>query len=279
MITTENKFVAFIDILGFSQFIEDYDSGNNPAVLSELYNALHTATPLLQKSELNPVNPIMKDWDWKKYLEIKLFSDCICVSTPVEHPQYNSYQHFRFFYMYLSGYINILMEKGFMLRGGLSMGSYYSDDLMIFSGALVKAYLLEKDHAKYPRILIDPVVISHLMQFHTEESASSFNMMFTKDVDERIFLNTFNNLKISSPEADAQARAIIERMRIPGILEEFIESDHRSTLESVAKIERAVKENLERNEKNVNVAEKMTWLLDFIRYYRGEHVARFNNFL
>ena len=47
-------------------------------------------------------------------------------------------------------------KSGLLIRGGISVGTYFSDELMIWGKGLVKTYQLENQIAVYPRIIIDP---------------------------------------------------------------------------------------------------------------------------
>ncbi|MCC5014638.1 hypothetical protein [Legionella sp. 31fI33] len=52
-----------------------------------------------------------------------------------------------------------LLESGFLVRGGISLGLLHHTDQIIFGPALVRAHDLEHNEAKFPRILIDDSVI------------------------------------------------------------------------------------------------------------------------
>ena len=130
MIKTETYFVAYIDILGFSEFIRKYDSGLLPNVLTDLKYALDNAIGFLKNNREQSTN-------WKENLKVHLFSDCLCAALPINLNYNDTFHNFVFFSLYISSYMNILLEKGFFARGGISIGSFYSDDIMIFSGALV----------------------------------------------------------------------------------------------------------------------------------------------
>jgi len=60
------------------------------------------------------------------------------------------------------------MTKGFFLRGGISTGSYFADDNMIFSKGLVNAYQLESKKAIYPRVIIDKNIVVRIQNISIE---------------------------------------------------------------------------------------------------------------
>lgn len=49
-----------------------------------------------------------------------------------------------------------LLNEGYLIRGGVTYGSAYFDDLSFFGPAVEVAYFLESKEAKTPRIIIDP---------------------------------------------------------------------------------------------------------------------------
>ena len=65
----------------------------------------------LIKTKLQSGNQFL--FDFKECLEAKLFSDCLCVSVPLEfgnqYTKYNIYDQFWFLYQYLSGYQILLL--------------------------------------------------------------------------------------------------------------------------------------------------------------------------
>lgn len=57
--------------------------------------------------------------------------------------------------------------NGLLVRGGISCGSFFSDERMIWGNALIRAYALEGQIAIYPRIIVGTEiakVINPMMQ-------------------------------------------------------------------------------------------------------------------
>jgi hypothetical protein len=192
MAKTETYYVAFIDILGFSELIKKYDKGLLPNVLDDLKSALDKATDFLKTDYVKEEDA----FHWKKYLKVHLFSDCLCAALPIKINFNDTFHNFVFFAMYISTYQNLLMEKGFFARGGISIGSFYSDENMIFSGALVESVELEKN-AVFPRILIDEKLIEAIENMKNKDSDLILEM-FAKDEDNLLFLNNFNVNNLSN---------------------------------------------------------------------------------
>lgn len=277
MIRTEERIVAFVDILGFSNLIKEYDKEHKDEVLNNLHDAVHSSVQILQHS-FPATNDISRQWDVKKYLEVKLFSDCLCISTPVQHESLNFYYHFRFFYMYLATYQVVLMEKGYFVRGGMTIGSYYSDDLMIFSGGLVEAYELEHTHANTPRILVAEKVLEPLKPFMSTENSVAINRMIAIDkADNRPFINPFNYLRVTAPDADKMAQEFINRIGIPGIMDTFEDAERNAMENLIKKVEAKISAEKAKNTGITKVLSKYEWLEDLIQYCKTEEQTKFKN--
>lgn len=200
LVDTEQRIVAFIDILGFSAIIEEYDSDDGSNILNELHDTLEIAI----KVSIENMIDSKTQTDVKEYLEYRMFSDCICISLPFI--EYGNDFHIQFYSLssIVKAYQLSMMQKGFFVRGGISIGSFYADKNMIFSGGLVKAYKLEQK-AFYPIIALDENVIERLKQNFEENEKGLFieeTMLMYKDNQSKIFLNPFEFLDNSNKYLD-----------------------------------------------------------------------------
>lgn len=262
MAKTETYYVAFIDILGFSEFIKKYDKGLLPNVLNDLKSALDNATDFLKTDYVKEEDA----FHWKKYLKVHLFSDCLCAALPININFNDTFHNLVFFTMYISTYQNLLMEKGFFARGGISIGSFYSDENMIFSGALVESVELEKK-AVFPRILIDEKIIEAVEKMKNNDSDFLLEM-FAKDQDNLLFLNNFNVNNLSN----LVLKKNLEKVRLtnPDFAKEM-ESKMKLTnkfeikdnIEFVAKIKKNIKVALRENQSVEKVFQKYLWLKNY----------------
>lgn len=200
LVDTEPRLVAFIDILGFSDIISEYDSIETSNILNELHDTLETAIKVSIEGLTKPDAVT----DLKDYLEYRMFSDCICISLPYIEYENDFHIQFHSLSYIVRAYQLAMLQKGFFVRGGISMGSFYSDKNMIFSGGLVNAYKLEQI-AIYPIIIVDKKVLERLKNNFKENSKNLFyeNTMLYKENDpEKIFLNPFDSLDNSTKYLD-----------------------------------------------------------------------------
>lgn len=192
IVDTEPRIVAFIDILGFSAIIEEYDNDEHSNILNELHETLEMAV----KISIERMKDQKVKTDLKEYLEYRMFSDCICLSLPYIEFGNDFHIQFHSLAIIVKSYQLAMMQNGFFVRGGISVGSFYSDKHMIFSGGLVSAHNLEQETV-YPVIAIEKKVIERLKLNFSENSKGLFyeNILLYSDSEpEKIFLNPFDLL-------------------------------------------------------------------------------------
>lgn len=130
----ENRVVLFLDILGFSNHIGE--SVENEQLLNSIYQAMNELLKYKDKFGKMP------------FREITMFSDSIVISYPYKKSSLIRTLHeFR-------DIILILLQYGFICRGGISFDKLYHKDSVVFGPAMIKAYQLETKHAVYPRVII-----------------------------------------------------------------------------------------------------------------------------
>lgn len=185
---TKECFVAFVDVLGFSQMIlEDGGQGHKLKIIKD---AISEATRQLEERKQ------IRDHKyafWYKEFQVKSFSDCFCFSIPLEFDdgEKDYKQNFVSFYVWIEAFCNTLLKNGFLCRGGITQGWHYYDDKIIFSKALVDAYLLESKNANYPLIMIHQDLIDNLLRRDFQQQPY-YNHMFVHDNAGKSFLHQFN---------------------------------------------------------------------------------------
>lgn len=138
------SYVAFIDILGFTEMvIRDCESANPGSIyLPRLKSAIHRAL-----ADADTVNA-----------KIVQFSDSIIVSSDFKP----DVETFADFVSLVASLQRILFENGILCRGGVSHGRHFSDETLVFSQALIDAYRLETATAKSPRIVVSKDTVALL---------------------------------------------------------------------------------------------------------------------
>lgn len=181
-------FVAFIDVLGFKEMIEQ-DNGTGQ-YLEIIKTAIHKGTKQLQERKQQDTNPYKF---WFDEFTVKSFSDCFCFSVPLafEKGEKDYKQNFVAFYVWIKVFYNELLSQGFLCRGGITQGWHYAGEDIIFSKGLVDAYLIESKKANYPIIMISDDLLNRLRE-RLFSSEKYYPYMFAHDIAGRNFLHPFN---------------------------------------------------------------------------------------
>ncbi|MGC9337906.1 MAG: hypothetical protein ACP5EQ_07420 [Candidatus Cloacimonadia bacterium] len=146
----QNKYVAFADILGFENLVNRTAEPDPEVPLAKMLSALDIPNEVkLEGIILGRVGDITEASH-----RLSTFSDCLAISTEAtEKGLMNLLFHLR-------AIAFRLLKLGYLLRGGIAEGALYHEDGKIVGPALVDAYNLEKNVAKYPRIIVDSRIVT-----------------------------------------------------------------------------------------------------------------------
>ena len=164
----ENRLVAFLDILGFKEIIKQSEKSLNKLQL--LYQTLqflkkreNTYKWNLQLIEVeeDAQKRGVKTFDIENLTVCTCFSDSIVVSIKFDENNINELTSTLIANL---AYIGAqLLTQGVLLRGGVTIGKLiHLDNGIIMGQALIDAYQLETNYAKYPRILLSDKLIQRL---------------------------------------------------------------------------------------------------------------------
>lgn len=286
IVETETRMVCFMDILGFNELINRYDSDMTSTVLQDIQESFELA-----KTQLLERNRTGNEEDVVKHLKYQTFSDNICISIPYFDNEADFLSNFNLLATYVRGFQNVMMSKRIFMRGGISTGSYYADDNIIFSKGLVNAYYLENKKAIYPRVIIDDSIISKLFNYKPE-SLKYFGLDKTIifDWENCAFLNPFGLIESSisqfesvavelkseiDDEDDEFTKAIstfatnMTDMTI-GLMKSIADNDDKV----LEQIKSEIVKNLYYYQSNSNVASKYIWLNEFIKWLEKDDSAK-----
>lgn len=127
------SYVAFLDILGFSEIVSRVVSDDSADDLERLYKCHQASGGLIGHDPS---------------IQITQFSDSIVISRPFEQ------SYFSKFIDVVYKYQRLLLGERFLCRGGVSRGRHFANGSFMMSAGLVSAYLLERDRARYPRVAV-----------------------------------------------------------------------------------------------------------------------------
>ena len=153
-----SRVVAFIDILGFRTLVQRL------SVEPNLHDKLHSALSQISKyKEMSLAERFAH-----KETETSVFSDSIVISSQKEN-----------LFLVLWNCICLqahLLTLGILTRGGISYGQTYHKNDILYGEGMLRAYDLERKAAIYPRIVVDPDLVS-------EMSSGHIRVLLIQDVD------------------------------------------------------------------------------------------------
>jgi hypothetical protein len=137
----EDRYCAFIDILGFRNLLRGLRGSQDAVALRDIMRRIHAP------ASASTVN-------WSIDFRAQSISDAVAISTtPL-------------------GLLNILeaiealavdlLREGYFIRGALVRGNLYHDEKMVFGEALGRAYELESSIARFPRVIISKEVMDDI---------------------------------------------------------------------------------------------------------------------
>ena len=191
----KNSVVVFMDILGYREMAENAASaGTEPELLLRLHSTLEYGQKFL-KGELTLPKLGPKD-----YYAVKAFTDNIVIGWPIRT---DAETELGSAFFKLSFFQFNLALAGFFIRGGLSIGPLYMDDIAVFGRGLNEAYDAESRLARDPRIVLasssEEAVKTH-MRYYAEPHYSPQSRDLYRDSDGKVFLNYLDSILIAEDE-------------------------------------------------------------------------------
>lgn len=287
IVETEPRIICFMDILGFSELINQYESNISSTVLQDIQESFKLAkTHLLEKN-------ISGNDDIVKHLKYQTFSDNICISIPYFDNEEDFLLNLNLLLIYVRGFQNIMMSKDIFMRGAISTGSYYADDNIIFSTGLVKAYHLESKKAIYPRIIIDKDIIDKLFNYNrTRIEYYGLDKIIVFDWENCAFINPFGFIQSSIEQFEKVTNEInqefieIDEMdnftklinnltkNISDLTLDIMKNLSKNEQKSIEPIKTTILNNIYIHNNNSNVASKYIWLNEFIKWFEKDKSAK-----
>lgn len=173
---TDTYIVAYIDLLGVSNKIK---SDDQLLAMNKLHNLYSFSVGTIKKIQIEE----------NKDIQFKIFSDNIIIAKKLSTEVMQRKRDIRSLLM-CAGHFQELSASssvGWLLRGGISIGQLFIDDVMVWGEALLKSYYLEDKIANYPRIIVDMKVVDEIVY---DGQLSGY---LRKDFDNLYFLNFLND--------------------------------------------------------------------------------------
>lgn len=242
------RYCAFIDILGFGGLISDLD--REKVSVTEIHRVLTVV-------HRRPTAVRAQDAD----LRSQSISDAVALSAAANAAGFDAI-------CTAAGELSLrLLLSGYFARGGIAKGGLYHDHTMVFGPALVEAYRLERDVAKFPQILIPRIVASDGALYAEQGThwKNYFDGRFVQASDGPFFLHILR-------KHSRHVQKLASRSPIPLVKED-------ETLILLSAMRRAIQKRFDEASDNPEQFQKVTW---FVKYWNSsielgidglEHIA------
>ena len=172
----ERRIVLFIDFLGFKELVDR--TTREATLLPDVLAAMDVVGKVGRSNK-----------EMFKSQRSTQFSDCMVVSVRVEETS-------AVFWLLNDVALTIIevAERGFLLRGAITVGDLLHTTRHVVGPAMVRAYELESRDAIYPRVIVDPDVLkvaraSRSAHHSPAEELEYVRSYLTKDDDGREFFD------------------------------------------------------------------------------------------
>ena len=180
----ELRLLAFIDILGWADLLKKSETNK------ELFSLLLDASNKLSNVAINQKeflsgfsDEAKKIVHFESYPIISHFSDTIVMSCIPDYSAATILIH------HVQNICRTFLQKEYLTRGAIVLGNIHHSEQDIFGPALVDAYLLEKNIAFYPRIIIDRKALPLIHQSTKVGEETTYPRNVRKDFDDMLYLD------------------------------------------------------------------------------------------
>ena len=256
-ISYTEHFFAYIDIMGYKNLVNQVEKGEREAI-----DVISSLKELIEERIQIHIDETNKSWgksDYPAIIKYIIFSDCICLYAPT-YPEKKEMPRSIYSEKYSQEYTdrNYILLNQFLLmvadiqmfglknnlifRGAITMGNHYSDNTIMFSKALVDAYLAETNEAIYPRVIIKTTDDNYLSMYQTINGL----------VNDGKVLRDGNSIFV-----DYIGRINALRYINPDLAKMYILFQHQIIIDG-----------LEKYKDDIKVLEKYKWLAEYYNYMR-----------
>ncbi|WP_080236679.1 hypothetical protein [Spirosoma rigui] len=196
----QDRIVAFVDILGFRNLIKETQKEDALKAQKKL-DEIYSVVKLINKF----FNELKENYELHEDCIVTMFSDSIVISVS----KVQSYEFLAVFEVLKKLQIQ-LVKYNILLRGGIVIDKLIHTENMIIGPGLIKAYDLESKSALYPRIVIDPVILTTYVRQDGnkigEYCIRDYDYLFTfnEDFDGTYYIDYFNDVDFFIQDGNTQ---------------------------------------------------------------------------
>ncbi|MES2367276.1 MAG: hypothetical protein V4563_15470 [Pseudomonadota bacterium] len=179
-----DKYVVFLDLLGFKARVEDADA--TPQARQELLHVLNIVRDTLCNNDMMG-------------MRLTHFSDCIIFSA--NRTAEGLWEILQSVNMLTFN----LLNYDFLVRGGLAVGGVHHDENFVYGSAVNKAYFIESTEARYPMTLVSNEVLNDIKAYGLQ-----FEEYLMQDSEGRYFVHYLRSYAEYTPLPIYSGKVILD---------------------------------------------------------------------
>jgi len=205
-----DRYVAFVDILGFSDIVRNSERSPHQA---------RALVSVLERIRLRSLGGAVDDLFGVDF-KVQSFSDTIVLSEKVTEAGLK-------YLLYAVADLTLdVLAQGILTRGGIAKGQMYHSEGVAFGPAFLSAYYLESTIAKYLRVVVDRSVHNdYRARDRGHWETGEFNPRLMHDDDGPVYLDIlrkFRKLPETGPDSQLLSTGQSCRASIQNLLNESI---------------------------------------------------------
>ncbi|MCT7528997.1 hypothetical protein N5T79_07550 [Aliarcobacter cryaerophilus] len=199
--TEPNEYTAFIDLLGFSNYVDkNINTAEESKIIFDYFNSIEERFIQYYKNDISLM-------DSAKYkANFTMLSDAVVITLkpqilPLTNPNYEG-QSAGGLYLLTQLIFDIaeysIIQFGLPIRGGISIKKTFWDNKILVGKGLIEAYKLESKSAIYPRILISEELASQTKVIdivnnipNLAKQKNILNIVKKDNNDEKYYINIY----------------------------------------------------------------------------------------
>lgn len=215
MVEYEECYIAFLDMLGFKNLINDSSCDEIAGIFEKFSNKRPLKAAYLGNKNIISENTadalkvkVMSD-SICFYIDVNVTNALLCIIMSCINFQHELYQN----------------DIPIFLRGAIVRGHLYAKKDIIFGPGLTQAYLLEENNAKYPRIILTKETLQSVKirkEYNLNDYVSIFRSVVFRD-DDAFYAADCTRILLGS---DQTIREKVEK-RIEHMLDTTVDSSIR----------------------------------------------------
>jgi len=188
--------VIYMDVLGYSEMAKLAErEKQQDAFLAKLYEALRESQKWLRDEDTGAT------FGNRDLYALKAFTDNIVIGWPVRD---DAESELGSSFLRLATFQLLMANAGFFVRGAISLGDAYVDDIAVFGSGFIEAHAGEARLARDPRIILTEsattAVRRHITRYRNAHSSPQNQDLYC-DADGQWFVNYLQAILMAVDEA------------------------------------------------------------------------------